>query len=209
MRRSIVAPLPARLALAFLALAWAGPAAVAQEPDCVVVEQAGAVQVLRAARAELAAVGAPVSAQDAIRTGSAGKVRLECRGGLVIAIGPATRVGIDRYLAPADGSRLEAALAMAFGIVRLITGAPRPGRAVSVETATAVASTRSTEWLVDATARGTGVLALEGRVEVTGAGVTVVLEPGEGTDVAPGAPPSEPRVWGAARRADALARTTF
>ena len=66
-----------------------------------------------------------------------------------------------------------------------------------------MASVRSTEWLVESTAKGTGVLSLAGEVTVRGlAGGVVVLRPGEGTDVAPGAPPRPPAIWGEARRRD-------
>jgi hypothetical protein len=202
MRRS---PIAWTLAMAAFAAGAAG-AAAAQEPACRVREQTGAVQLLRAAGPELATVGAALAATEAVRTGSAGKVLLDCQGGLQIAVGPASEVRLDRYLAE-GGGRLEAALDMAFGIVRLLTGAPRPGRSIEVETRAAVASVRSTEWLVEATPRGTGVLAIEGRVEVTGAGVTVALDPGFGTDVAPGRPPEPPHLWGDARRSAAIART--
>ena len=73
-----------------------------------------------------------------------------------------------------------------------------------------MASVRSTEWLVESTAKGTGVLSVAGEVTVRSlAGGAVVLRPGEGTDVAPDAAPKAPAVWGAARRQAALARTAF
>ena len=44
----------------------------------------------------------------------------------------------------------------------------RGGRAIEVDTRTAVASVRSTEWLVESTDKGTGVLAIVGEVTVRG-----------------------------------------
>ena len=84
------------------------------------------------------------------------------------------------------------------------------GRSIEIDTRTAVASVRSTEWLAESTAKGTGVLSIEGEVTVHAiAGGTVILRPGEGTDVASAAPPKAPAIWGAARRQDAIARTTI
>ena len=47
----------------------------------------------------------------------------------------------------------------------------------------------------------TAVLGIEGAVEVTGRrmAASVMLNPGQGTDVAPGAAPTPPVTWGAPR----------
>ena len=52
------------------------------------------------------------------------------------------------------------------GITRLIGGEPKTRRRIEIDTQTAVASVRSTEWLVDGTERGTGVLSIQGEVTV-------------------------------------------
>ncbi len=94
--------------------------------------------------------------------------------------------------------------------MRLVGGEASGRHWIEVDTRTAVASVRSTEWLVESTARGTGFLSVEGVVEVRGlAGGAVSLRPGQGTDVPPGGPPRPAATWGEARRRDALARTTL
>jgi hypothetical protein len=51
-----------------------------------------------------------------------------------------------------------------------------------------------------------GVFVSRGAVAVTGAGKTVRLGAGQGTDIArPGEPPTPPKAWGAARIQAALA----
>ena len=97
------------------------------------------------------------------------------------------------------------------GIVRLIGGGGAPaGGTIEVDTRTAIASVRSTEWLLESTAKGTGVLSIVGEVTVLAlAGGEVVLRPGQGTDVPPGGPPKPPATWGETRRRDAIARTTL
>jgi hypothetical protein len=153
-------------------------------------------------------VGDEVFADDILRTGEAGKALIVCEGGLEITIGPGTELALRRFAVDGSG-RLSAFLGLLRGIARLL-GKLVAGSAVEVDTRTAVASVRATEWIVESADKGTAVLALSGRVEVRAlAGGAVELGPGEGTDVAPGAAPRQPVRWGEARRRDAVARTTL
>ncbi|MFO1038484.1 MAG: FecR family protein [Geminicoccaceae bacterium] len=183
-------------------------AARAADPVGSVTRQQGSVVVLRGTAPEPLIVGSSVFAADNVRTGPASKVRIEGGDGLVIVIGPASEVMIARYVREPGHGLVEAALSLVRGIVRLV-GEPTAGpRRIEVDTATALASVRSTDWLVDLTEKGTGVFVARGSVEVRGrAGGAVVLAPGEGTDVAAGQQPTAPKRWGAARRDAALART--
>ena len=97
------------------------------------------------------------------------------------------------------------------GILRVtLPGTKRWNRFETV-TDTAVASARSTAWIVDAKRYTTGVLALEGSVRVVGrtAPGEATLTPGQGTDVRRGAPPTQPVTWGLPRADAARARTTL
>jgi hypothetical protein len=175
-----------------------------------VAAQRGSVTVLRGPGIVALAVGDPVYPGDIVRTGPEARLLIRCEDGLQIAIGGGTDVAIHSYLADRATGSLQAALGLLRGIMRLIGGRSLPRQTIEVDTRTALASVRSTEWLVDVTERGTGVLAITGEVVVQAlAGGTVVLQPGEGTDVAPGQPPRPPNPWGAARRTDAIARTTL
>ena len=85
------------------------------------------------------------------------------------------------YLSSTSDGRLEICSGLLQGIARLIGGASPTPRTVEIDTRTAVASVRSTEWLIERTDKGTGVLAIEGEVTVLGlAGGAVVLQPGQG-----------------------------
>lgn len=201
------------LALAAVVLAWPAPrrAVLAQEqPMAEVAAIQGLVQVLRAGRFEELAAGSPLFPNDILRTGADGRVRVRCPDGLQLLVGSGTELALRGYLLDRPRGMLRATFGILRGIVRLIGGATAPRQWIEVDTRTAVASVRSTEWLLDVTPRGTGVLSVEGVVEVQAlAGGRVSLRPGEGTDVPPGGPPRPAARWGEARRRDGLARTTI
>ena len=182
-----------------------------------VVVAAGVARVARAEGALAAVRGAAivrlmpgdeVFLDDILRTGDEARALIECGDGLEIVLGPATELALRSVVADAGGTSVV--LGLLQGITRLIGGAVTGGRSIEVDTRTAVAAVRSTQWLVESTAKGTGVLSIEGEVTVTAlAGGRVRLQPGEGTDVPPGGPPRAPAVWGDARRRNAVARTTL
>lgn len=194
--------------LLVLVVAWPAPAAETAIGRIVRLE--GDVVVVRAERALVLTEGAELHQGDVLRTGADARALLVSPTGLEVTIGDRSEVAVAKWLATPDGGRLETILRLMSGIVRLV-GEPRPGlRKVEVETRTAVASVRSTDWLVEVTPAGTGVFVAEGGVEVLGlAGGEAILAAGQGTDVAPGARPTAPKTWGAARRDRALARTSF
>ena len=72
-----------------------------------------------------------------------------------------------------------------------------------------MASTRSTDWLIEAARGRTSVFVARGSVAVRGVdgGTDVLLDAGHGTDVLPGEPPNPAKRWGAARVERAMART--
>ncbi|MEK0084168.1 FecR family protein [Benzoatithermus flavus] len=175
-----------------------------------VTAQRGDAWAIRHDRIQPLTMGDPVLVDDIVRTGPDTRLLVTCRDGLAIAIGGGSEVALRAYLADRSAGRLQVALGLLHGILRLFGERSLPSRWIEVDTRTALASVRSTEWLVEADERGTGVLAITGEVEVRGlAGGVVLLRPGEGTDVAPDAPPKPAARWGEARRKDAIARTSF
>lgn len=192
------------LLLALLLVAAPMPrGASAAQPVARVASAEGVVLVVRGdARSPLAAAD-PLFLDDEVHTGHDGRLVAEGVGGLTIVIGPASEVRLRRWLVEPQGGRAEMVLTMLTGLMRLFTTGTGQ-RAIDVETRTAVASVRSTEWLVEATAASTGVFSVAGPVEVTAAGVTVRLTPGLGTEAVLGRRPTAPAAWAAAR----LARVT-
>lgn len=184
--------------------AWAN-AGVAQ-----VVASTGAVAVVRGTSVVSLSAGAAIYPDDIVRTGPDSRVQIVGNDGLQIVIGAGTELAVRSFLGPEPGGRLEVVLGLLRGIARLIGPPSATPRSVEIDTRTALASVRSTEWLIESTDAGTGVLAIIGEVTVLAlAGGEVVLRPGQGTDVAPGAAPKLPATWGQARRRSAIARTTL
>ena len=192
------------------ALACLAAGAVAAEPGVgQVARSSGAVEVVRAGSVLGLTLGDPVFQHDIVRTGPDGRLLIVGGDGLRIALGPGTELAVHAYLEREAGGGFTVVLGLLQGIARLIGGEPAAPRTIEVDTRTAVASVRSTEWLIESTARGTAVLSIVGEVSVLGlAGGSVVLRPGQGTDVPPDGPPKAAATWGEARRRDALARTT-
>ena len=168
----------------------------------------GSVAALRGRAIVGLSVGDDVFVDDILRTGVESRALILCVDGLQITIGPGTELAVRSFVTDEPGG-IRVVLGLLQGITRLIGGLVEGGRSIEIDTRTAVASVRSTEWLIESSAKGTGILSLAGEVTVRAlAGGAVVLRPGEGTDVAPGAAPKAPAVWGEARRRDAIARTT-
>ena len=167
--------------------------------------------------AESAGSREPLTANALVRRGdaivsTAGKAKIALEDGSVVSVGENTRVRIDEYQ---RGVRnVKARLALVAGALRLFVAKVTPDGNFEIETETATAAVRGTDWMMETTPEQTSVALLRGRVAVSGrtsqAGATVVLaSPGQGTDVRRGSAPTPPIPWGARRFADTLARATF
>lgn len=141
-----------------------------------------------------------------VATGAGGRIDLAAADGTTITVGEQTTVVLSSVLLPQGARRGRGMLDLIEGILRIRL--PGSWNRFEVTTSTAVASVRSTEWLVDAAADNTAVFVSDGRVQVATAQRTrgVLLNPGFGTDVRAGAAPVAPRRWGQARIDAAMAR---
>lgn len=199
----------ARLFLLIVGILLA-PAAQAAEPIARVVKQDGVAFVLRSAAApQPLSVGADLYLDDEVRTGADGRVVLESDAGLKLVIGAASEVRVRRWLVEQQQSRIDIALGMVTGILRLLGEPTDKSRSVEVQTRAAVASVRSTEWVVEATGAGTAVFSIEGAVVVRSPAGGVTLQTGDGTDVRLAAAPTPPVRWGQTRVDRTLARVPF
>lgn len=150
-----------------------------------------------------------------VRTGmvivaGSGKARLELVDGTLVTVGENSQVQVP---AIASGTGASTRVALISGALRLLVVKATPQARFEVETETAIAAVRGTDWAVEATRATTGVVVLEGSVDVTSRGrvsATVHLaRPRDGTDVRAGSAPTPPAPWGEPRLAALLARTTL
>lgn len=196
--------------LSMLVVLLAGPAASAADAGSVVIGQLTGVRgdVFRetAGRREPAVVGMPVQQGDVLAS-YAGKARVQLNDGTILSLGEGSRLHLRNYRRADNDFGVE--LMATSGVFRLLVNRLVPG-GFRVETETAVASVRGTEWVMDVTADTTAVAVLAGSVGVAARdGATVTLQPGQGSDVRRGAAPTPPAPWGAERLVRTIARASF
>ena len=198
------------LAMAFVVACGPASAAADEMPIGRVVQKSGFVTLTRDDRTRVVPVGAPVLAEDRVVTAADGQVEIAFRDRTVLVIGPASEVVIAEYGVDDRGNRLRALLSLLGGILRsTVAKAPDAGT-FDVETRVAVASVRSTEWVIAADRRDhAAVFVVDGVVEVVSKSekTGVRVEAGFGTDVFAGKAPTPPKQWGKKRVEDVLART--
>jgi hypothetical protein len=156
-------------------------------------------------------LGAELYEGDSVRTAAGAKLKLEFIDGSVVQLGEGTELALDWFLHAPEEQTQNVLLQASAGIFRVIAELLLPRSAFVVQTATAAASVRGTDWIVEAAPGATAIVVLDGRVAVRNAVPTVpgevVLQPGEGTTVEAGLAPRPPSVWGDARRNSFVART--
>ncbi|MGV8989632.1 MAG: FecR domain-containing protein [Cypionkella sp.] len=145
--------------------------------------------------------GAAVTSAARVRTGPDTRMHLSCDDGISVTIGTATDISLNG-LVGMSGPDHTIGLHLFSGI----TGIVAPKRTwdkFEVATDVAIASVRSTEWLVESDKDGGAVFTRRGRVEVLAGGVLSSLGVGEGVTVSADAVAGPVKVWSAARVAKA------
>lgn len=185
------------------------PAAFAQDGrTCTLSRLSGPATLQRDGAVTAAIAGSRLGDRDRLRTGTAAKAEITCSDGTVVILGAATDLDLGRIAGAGNTGTL---IGLLEGIARFVLPQNRRPGSFEVTAPTAVASVRSTEWLMQADGRGTAVFVVTGRVGVQGRGSGPIAEltAGQGVDVPPGAGAPAPRTWGAERAAAALRAVTF
>ena len=192
--------------VSLLLAVWLAPVAALADPVGRVVEQAGDAFFVREGESALLRPGEDLAAQDRVVTAADGKVVIRFDDGSLCTIGPDSELLLADLAAPHGGW-----LDLVHGIVRLILAPGSRAAETGVRTRAAVASVRSTEFIVDAKLDHAAVFVAAGTVRVIGrlTGAAVTLQAGEGTDVGLREPPTPPKRWGDKRVQDVTARTTL
>lgn len=209
-----IRPVRAAASAAVLLLAGvvAGGADAAERPTaCEVTRVVGHATVMREGTSLPLSPNVVLYERDQVVTGEAARVEIRCEDGSTIVVGDRSSVSLATLVTPPGQRGWVGVLSMIEGILRVTLPGTKRWNRLETMTETAVASARSTAWIVDAKRDTTGVFVIEGRVGVAGrtAGGAVTLAQSQGTDVRRGATPTPPVTWGQPRVDAALARTAL
>ena len=193
------------LPLAAGALVLAAPPAMAQQRTCEVAEVAGEATLAHDGSRNAAQVGADLATSDVLQTGSSGRIDVACSDGTRVTLGPDTEINLGSLVGEQDDNA-SIGMSLHRGIARFLAPV-RTWGTFNVFGPVAVASVRSTEWIMETPKLGTNVFVLDGVVAVQGKrGDNVHLAATYGVDVAADGTMGEPKKWGAKRVADVLTR---
>ncbi|HJR22175.1 MAG TPA: FecR family protein [Dongiaceae bacterium] len=193
------------LPLAAGALVLAAQPAMAQQRTCEVAEAAGEATLTHDGNRIAAQVGADLATSDVLHTGSSGRIDVACSDGTRVTLGPDTAINLGSLVGEQDDNA-SIGMSLHRGIARFLAPV-RTWGTFNVFGPVAVASVRSTEWIMETPKLGTNVFVLDGVVAVQSKrGGNVQLSPTFGIDVAPDGSMGEAKKWGAKRVADVLTR---
>lgn len=187
-----------RLALAVLLFASGASMALAEDVGSVASVR-GDAQIGRGGALTAAAVGSPVQLGDELRTGD-GQMRVVFRDDSVIDLTERSTLTVDTQVFDPASSKYTSLFRLAAGKARALVSNiyGTPGASYEIQTPTAVAGVRGTQFLIeyDAKRDATDVIGIDGRIMVRSlADVlnnTVYVTANEGTSVSRGGAPSRP-----------------
>jgi hypothetical protein len=187
------------------ALVLAAQPAMAEQRSCEVAEVAGEASLTQGGRPSAATVGADLEPSDVLRTGPSGRIDVACSDGTRVTLGPDTEINLGSLVGEQD-ENASIGMSLHRGIARFLAPV-RTWGTFNVFGPVAVASVRSTEWIMETPKLGTNVFVLDGVVAVQSKrGGNVHLSPTYGVDVAPDGTMGEPKKWGAKRVAGVLTK---
>jgi len=157
--------------------------------------------------------GSPIFMGDVLSTGSQSRLEVTFADGTLLTLGQNAVIAVDDYVYDPENEEGAGVWNVIAGAFLMVTGeiAKTSPEFFSVRTPVAHIGIRGTQFWGGLIDDGYGVLVLEGAVSVTTEAGTVVLDAvGEGTMIAqPGAAPSDPIIWGDAKRVRAIETVTF
>jgi hypothetical protein len=190
----------AGMTLAFTLLPLA--VAEAQAPrSCGLAVVQGTVEIERGGQRRNAEAGAVLGTSDRLLSGPDARAEIRCNDGIRINVGADTRLEMSTLVAAGPASQ-SVVLRLLNGIVRVALPAVRSWRRFEVQTPTAVASVRATDWIVQAESTGaTAVFTVEGQVLVADRAGSqgAFLGAGEGIDFRANGEMVPSMRWGEAR----------
>ncbi len=134
---------------------------------------------------------------DTVLVATEAKLKLRMTDGSVVSAGAGTTVTIDAYAVDEALHRRDARFSLASGLVRAVVSKVTAPSRFEIDTATAVAAVRSTDWFIESKPTLTRVGVLKGVVALTAhaTGASVDIPKRYGSRVEPGRDPTEPKPW--------------
>lgn len=185
-----------RTMLIVIPLSLAGvPSGVHAAEDCAVTGLEGkGARVQRNGTWEELGTGPLAGADRVVETGPATRLEVSCDGGIVVTIGPDSHVDLGEFR---TGPASSVFMQLVVGIMGIVAP-PRAKGLLAVQTPVAIASVRSTEWLIEHDGT-TAVFVRVGQVAVANATVEFLLGPGEGITLGRHEVIKPVGAWGAGR----------
>lgn len=192
----------ALLALAGVPVAIAAGDVFAQDaPAGRVLDVRGDVKASRKGDARALLAEESVFVGDRLSTEPGARASFRLGQTTDLRLGERARVTIDRFLMDAGG-----VITLGGGAILVDRNAGPAGASIQVRSAYGLIATRGTRFFAGPSNGVFGVFVSSGRLRVSGGGSSVMLEAGQGTDIArPGGAPTRPRVWARRRVEAALA----
>jgi hypothetical protein len=195
-------------ALSAIVLLGASGAAFAQDrAPCIAARVVGDASIQRGAATQAVRPAMPLRQGDQLVTAAGARVEMRCPDGSTLVVGERSTVRLSIFIT--DDRPHNAVVELLEGIVRALLPGGHTWERFDIVTRTAVASVRSTIWMVDAKADTTGVFVEDGNVLVSSRAnqAQIYLPAGFGVDVGARPSPLEARAWAPARVEDARTRT--
>lgn len=196
--------------LVVVLLGAAGSANAADARSCVVDRVEGPNARYWVAGDWLTVVaGSTVPADAKFATDDETRVLITCGDGTVVTIGTRTEINLENLVA-ISGRREPVAMQLIYGIIGLFLP-DATGAGFEVRTPVAIASVRSTRWLMEWDPKdAAAVFVRSGTVTVRGTiSGRYILREGEGITIAAGGETGPVKTWGAARIEQSIGRLGF
>ena len=152
--------------------------------SCGIAVLQGPATVERNGQSQNVAVGAVLTTNDKLVTGPQARAEIRCNDGIRLNVGADTQLEMSTLVA-GGAARQNVVLRLLNGIVRVALPALRSWRRFEVQTPSAVASVRATDWIVQADKAGaSAVFVVEGQVLAANRAGSegALLEAGDGVD---------------------------
>ena len=141
-------------------------------------------------------LGDTVNIADTVDVPAGAKLKLRMNDGTILSVGAGSQMTIAAYTVDSDGKRHDVELSLGQGLLRAVVAPVNHPARFEVQTATAAAAVRSTDWFIEAQPGMVMVAVRVGSVALTSnaTGASVLVPARSGASVEAGHDPTPPLV---------------